>query len=177
MRYMNEFIFKSACMADKTCGGQTKRGGQCRRPASHGKDRCCQHMSEQCSICFSQMTPATTRLLECGHSFHTRCIDRWKRTSRTCPICRQPFDQPVYKVAITIQCIADNQQATDTYTTSNIQSIIDGFGLDPSLLSTSRRTLTDITFDVEFGEILSEVLRDLGITRFNVPNLDAVNPA
>ena len=164
-------------MADRTCGGQTRLGGQCKRIVSQGKERCCQHTFGQCSICFSNMTPATTRLLECGHSFHTRCIDRWKRTSRTCPICRQPFDQPVYKVAITIQCMSDNQMATETYTTSDIQSIIDGFGLDINLLSTSRRTLTDISFDVEFGEVLTEVLADLGITRFSMPGSDTVDTA
>ena len=73
--------------------------------------------------------------------------------------------------------MADNRRATDTYTTTDIQSIIDGFGLDLNLLSTSSRTLTDISFDVEFGEILTEVLADLGITRFSMPGSDTVDSA
>jgi hypothetical protein len=54
--------------------------------------------------------------------------------------------------------------------------MIESFGLtETAILDASRRTVTDINFDIEFGEVLEEVLRELGITRFRVPGSDAVN--
>ena len=158
------------------CTGLTRMGVQCRRNGVGDSERCFLHKEgDQCSICMTNM-PRGTRQLPCGHVFHTRCIDRWKRSSRTCPMCREPFDQPVYNVSVTIQCMADGQTATETYTTSNIQSMIDSFGLAENLI-TGRRSVTDINFDVEFGEILDEVLRELGITRFRIPSSNTINTA
>ena len=42
-----------------------------------------------CSICMDGIEAGqAARGLACGHSFHTACITRWLRTSRTCPDCR-----------------------------------------------------------------------------------------
>ncbi len=38
----------------------------------------------QCSICLEQ----GDYQLACGHVFHKKCIVRWKKTNRTCPMCR-----------------------------------------------------------------------------------------
>lgn len=54
-----------------------------------------------CSIC---LKPKEYKLLNCGHSFHTKCIDNWaitcakNLTDNTCPLCRQKFmfDSPSY---------------------------------------------------------------------------------
>jgi hypothetical protein len=83
----------------------------------------------------------------------------------------------MYNVSVTVQCISDGQTATETYTTSNIHSMIEGFDLDPTLISRSRRDMTHIDFSVEFGEIIEEVLRELGVTRFRVPGSDTVHTA
>lgn len=163
-------------MADR-CTGLTKVGNQCKRRVCLGSQTCSFHNGNQCSICFSNMSQGSSRQLECTHTFHTRCIERWKRTSRTCPICRQPFDLPMYNVSVTIQCVSDGQTATETYTTSNIQSVVDGLGLDTSLLSRSRRDITHIDFGIEFGEIVEEVLRELGISRFRIPGSNTVDTA
>lgn len=28
------------------------------------------------------------RVLRCSHEFHAKCIDKWLKTNRTCPVCR-----------------------------------------------------------------------------------------
>ncbi len=46
--------------------------------------------NEQCSICLNTYTiPEKIRTLNCGHSFHKRCIDKWLNQNQSCPICRQ----------------------------------------------------------------------------------------
>ena len=39
-----------------------------------------------CSICLDSHT---NEQLECGHSFHSICINRWREISNTCPMCRE----------------------------------------------------------------------------------------
>jgi len=39
-----------------------------------------------CAICLEEITADETVLNPCGHSFHTACIDQWRRG--TCPVCR-----------------------------------------------------------------------------------------
>ncbi|KAK3407966.1 RING-H2 finger protein ATL70 [Eucalyptus grandis] len=43
-----------------------------------------------CSICLSEyMETDVLRLLpDCGHDFHSKCVDPWLRMSRSCPNCR-----------------------------------------------------------------------------------------
>ena len=43
---------------------------------------------DHCPICIETMDTITT--LDCGHIFHSKCINPWKSTgSRTCPVCRR----------------------------------------------------------------------------------------
>uniref|UniRef100_UPI00358DFCD9 RING finger protein 44-like isoform X2 n=1 Tax=Myxine glutinosa TaxID=7769 RepID=UPI00358DFCD9 len=47
--------------------------------------------SEQslCVVCmFDFEARQLLRLLPCSHEFHAKCVDKWLRTNRTCPICR-----------------------------------------------------------------------------------------
>ncbi|KAM9253701.1 RING finger protein 44 isoform 2-T5 [Dugong dugon] len=49
------------------------------------------HQSEQtlCVICFSDFEARQLlRVLPCNHEFHTKCVDKWLKANRTCPICR-----------------------------------------------------------------------------------------
>ncbi|KAL4691631.1 hypothetical protein H8957_003253 [Semnopithecus entellus] len=49
------------------------------------------HQSEQtlCVVCFSDFeTRQLLRVLPCNHEFHTKCVDKWLKANRTCPICR-----------------------------------------------------------------------------------------
>lgn len=47
--------------------------------------------SEQtvCVVCMSDFeTRQMVRVLPCSHEFHSKCVDKWLKTNRTCPICR-----------------------------------------------------------------------------------------
>ena len=44
----------------------------------------------ECSICINTYrTNEYKRILECGHVFHKRCIDKWIKIYNSCPICRK----------------------------------------------------------------------------------------
>ncbi|XP_027199401.2 uncharacterized protein LOC113793552 [Dermatophagoides pteronyssinus] len=43
-----------------------------------------------CVICICDFeAKQNLRVLPCHHEFHARCIDKWLKTNRTCPICRR----------------------------------------------------------------------------------------
>jgi hypothetical protein len=42
-----------------------------------------------CVVCMCDFdSHQVLRVLPCCHEFHSRCIDKWLKTNRTCPICR-----------------------------------------------------------------------------------------
>ena len=42
-----------------------------------------------CVICMCDFgTRQILRVLPCSHEFHAKCVDKWLKTNRTCPICR-----------------------------------------------------------------------------------------
>ena len=41
----------------------------------------------ECAICFDECTVALATL-ECGHTFHTKCLCRAVQRTNTCPLCR-----------------------------------------------------------------------------------------
>jgi len=47
----------------------------------------------ECSICFELATEGTK--LQCNHSYHPECLEKWLAKKSTCPYCRDP----VYKVS------------------------------------------------------------------------------
>ncbi|XP_010034162.1 RING-H2 finger protein ATL70-like [Eucalyptus grandis] len=54
--------------------------------------------SSCCSICLLEYKERDVLrlLLDCGHYFHSKCIDQWLRTNPSCPNCRtSPVSIPV----------------------------------------------------------------------------------
>jgi hypothetical protein len=139
------------------CESITRSGDRCKNTCSSNKY--CHHhtntIQEQCSICWTSMNETNSRKLDCGHTFHTRCIDRWKRRNSTCPMCRAPFDQPMYKIRLTIEPDGENMEMR----TSNISNIVQMFGLDETHIE---EFFTDIQFSVANMNTLHEILRDIG---------------
>ncbi|XP_046430902.1 RING finger protein 44 isoform X2 [Neodiprion virginianus] len=49
------------------------------------------HQGDQtnCVVCMCDFEALQSlRVLPCSHEFHARCIDKWLKSNRTCPICR-----------------------------------------------------------------------------------------
>lgn len=49
------------------------------------------HTGDQtsCVVCMCDFeVRQMLRVLPCSHEFHTKCVDKWLRSNRTCPICR-----------------------------------------------------------------------------------------
>ena len=46
---------------------------------------------DECFICAKMFSNLSSRVLKCGHKFHTQCLTQWENKQRTCPLCRAPF--------------------------------------------------------------------------------------
>jgi E3 ubiquitin-protein ligase RNF38/44 len=43
----------------------------------------------KCVVCISEYTNREKlRRLPCSHDFHAKCIDKWLKSNKTCPVCR-----------------------------------------------------------------------------------------
>jgi len=86
------------------------------------------------------------------------------RGQPTCPMCRGPFDLPVYRVTITVQNVPDGTlESSSSYTTSNIQGIQNEFGLDFRAIDFSADATMNIIFDLDETEDLRAVLAAIGV--------------
>ena len=155
-------FFLAAYRMPEQCSATTRQGVQCKRISRTGTTLCGLHTTNttgQCPVCLDTMN-TQVRTLSCGHTFHLRCLERWKRVSRTCPMCRVPFDQPSYKVHVSVRRTSDGETASHVYTTSNVNELTTTFGINPF---TDTRFVTDIFFDIEADETIEEVFRELGL--------------
>ncbi|KAJ8904689.1 hypothetical protein NDN08_001207 [Rhodosorus marinus] len=42
----------------------------------------------ECAICLMEMHTEDASRLNCGHLFHTRCVDEWLKVKSLCPVCK-----------------------------------------------------------------------------------------
>lgn len=153
------------------CGALTLSGAPCKIKIRSNETVCRMHRGPQCSLCLGTIS-SFSKTLPCNHVFHERCIDRWKRTCPsdppTCPLCREPFDVPLYRCILVIERVADSNIQARPFQLSNINAIVEGFGLDLRDLLRSRnqqRLYAELHFDIEQGENLEEVLEQFNIPR------------
>ena len=53
-------------------------------------------MDQECSICLDNITKKR-KVLPCNHTFHRKCINKWFKKLRRCPLCLK-FTRNKYKV-------------------------------------------------------------------------------
>jgi Ring finger domain len=161
-------IFYRLTPMERRCGAQTQNGNSCRKIPVGTDEFCWQHTGPQCSMCLGYMRNSV-RQLPCNHSFHTRCIDHWKDTCTgdpTCPMCRAPFDVPIYRCRLIIERVSDGSITTTEFDSSNVRSIVSGFGIDLRTLETGGDMLrSEIHWQIEPGEDLLTVLEQIGLPR------------
>lgn len=143
------------------CKGTKADGTQCQRM---GTGNCFQHrVTGQCPVCMEDMYSRGSRTLDCQHTFHTRCLDRWKQRARTCPVCRTPFDQPVYRVTVTIECLSNGNRVTDRYETAEIYGLMENLGMTHDMIQRAATSITELIFEIDHGEDALHVLNQLGL--------------
>jgi len=47
--------------------------------------------NDECCICYSKLSSSKTIKLSCGHVFHGKCIRRWSKKKKECPLDRKAF--------------------------------------------------------------------------------------
>ena len=69
--------------------------------------------NKECIICLDEMTDETSKKLNCGHSFHSDCINSWNSIQITCPICRAVSSSTFVGYIIpTIWCVFFKRKVT-----------------------------------------------------------------
>jgi len=53
---------------------------------THTDSNSIQEEKNECIICLDDVE-SEWKKLECAHSYHIQCIDKWIRVSATCPLC------------------------------------------------------------------------------------------
>jgi hypothetical protein len=58
------------------------------KQAEYQLTRPTQQDSPTCSICLDLIILKKAFTLQCSHTFHEKCINKWLKKKRECPICR-----------------------------------------------------------------------------------------
>jgi len=109
------------------------------------------------------MRTRNTRTLDCGHTFHVGCINKWKSQGNySCPICRQEFDPPEYRVRIFVEYVGNGNQP--------------GASIDASRHTAEtigRSVITaDMLFDVDDIDMMREALQSVGAQEADITLLE-----
>ena len=108
-------------------------------------------MMSQCSICLNDMrNTRSNREIRCGHRFHGRCIEEWKKKGKnTCPLCRKVFDVSQFTLTINIHNNFSGRSSNVT-------------NLDSGVLFTVMDVF-EIRLDLEDRIEIESLIRELGI--------------
>ena len=151
------------------CGAPTASGGTCRSAVSGSGSRCGWHTvvsgeHSQCPICMEDIYVRNCKKLPCEHNFHKKCLDKWKMEgNRTCPLCREPFDLPQFRVKIEIDPINDGVR---TYRSRTFEepNVIQHIMESSDIVSNDPNVRTELTLEAEDIQSLRRVLEQIGIS-------------
>lgn len=151
------------------CGAPTVSGGTCRSTVSTCGSRCSWHTvisgeHSQCPICMDDIYVRNCKSLPCNHNFHKKCLDKWKiEGNRTCPLCREPFDLPQFRVKIQIDPI---NQGVHTYRSRLFEepTVIHHIMERENIISNDPDVRTELTLEAEDIQSLRRVLEQIGIS-------------
>lgn len=81
---------------------------------------CCMNNDNICSICYEPLAEGCNKAtIDCGHSFHYKCIFKWNTKSsggECCPLCRSDMDlpEPVYSSSESEDSDSDFETESDS---------------------------------------------------------------
>ena len=157
------------------CGAHTTTGCLCKAKVSIEGMKCPWHRpiegESNCSICMEYMTTRNSRELGCDHRFHRKCLNKWKvEGNRTCPLCREDFDVPMFTVKVIISPTTNQYREAEFDASGSARGIFNALGLhEPN----HRDIETQLTLEADDLNTLRSVLERVGIDLDNT-NLDAL---
>lgn len=121
-----------------------------------------------CSICMLPVRTRGTRTLDCSHTFHKKCIEKWKHTGNyTCPVCRADFDPPRFKATISVEPLTDmGQNIYTALSGATAENIARSIHLQEGMGAELRFTVENV------GEI-NNVLQEMGVMTEDLIEIDA----
>jgi len=58
--------------------------------------------AKSCVVCLTDMAKGEKiKILPCTHIFHIKCIDKWLKVNKLCPICKRNIEEPVSNTTTT----------------------------------------------------------------------------
>ena len=148
------------------CGAETPHGTECRSRVTTVGDRCQWHRpiddpDPDCSVCMEYMTIRNFRELGCGHKFHKKCLQKWKlKGNRTCPLCREEFDEPQFKITVNIESLSNNFNSHSFDASNRVINILNSFRIEPNDLDGFS---TELTMEAEDLDTFQGVLMRIGL--------------
>lgn len=148
------------------CGAQTPTGTECKCRVRTAGQKCQWHRpiddpDPNCSVCMEYMTTRNCRELGCGHKFHKKCLQKWKlEGNRTCPLCREEFDEPQFKVTVSIESLSNNFSSHSFDASNRSTNIFESLRLDPGDM---QGFSSELTMEAEDLDTLQSVLQRIGL--------------
>ena len=150
------------------CGVTTKSGKPCQCIVPVEGGRCGWHTpisgeNSQCPICMEEIHTRNAKTLDCNHTFHKKCLNKWKMEgNRSCPMCREPFDLPQFRARVMIEPINGSETTHRSRSFSNprvLQHMLER----EQIVSNDPNINTELTIESEDIAGLRRVLEQIGI--------------
>lgn len=146
------------------CGAATASGGTCKNHVPNEGSECAWHkaLGQECSICMEQMYERNHIELSCNHKFHKKCLRQWRNRNRTCPLCREEFSRPEFRVTVLVEPIepSSNNAGISMDYSNSIENILRNMDISPDTYTTQIR----LEAETEDVSTVRSVLERIGIT-------------